>query len=281
MTDPKETGADTAPGAPAEGPQGAPGTPAIDKGDFDARLENEPRFAAAEYKKVQGKLSQAQAELARTADLKAVMETLGSGSVEAGKQALLQHLNAYGQVRGNPQMSRIIDRFLQTGTPPPLDPLSDDPALEPPSPQQQQIEKLERELADLRGESGQQKLLGLLDGFFEKYPLNDEEKARVLAFAETTARTWAATEQGRQALRNMNPKTLKSLLLAELDETDTLERAVERRIVERNRQRQATATDERPATRTTGREASEYKNVHEAFAAFRRKEGLPPNGPLT
>jgi hypothetical protein len=204
-------------------------------------------------------------------------------SALGGGEKVAHVLTQYDSVLGNPKMREMVNAYLQTGAVPTVA-TSQEPEFdsyeEPTNPA---IEKLQAEIADLRGQLnqqtgaiGKQNLVTGLQGLREKFP--DDYDTIIQPYIEKQAAAWDQTPEGRQLLASLDATQLESLAYQALGpHYENVGERVYRRKLDGLKQ---AATDAPASTATTGREppASEgLKSVRDAFvqsAALDRSRGI-------
>lgn len=259
--------------APDEGSQ------SFDRGDFEARLDNDPEFSARKYKEVQAQFSQAQNSLKESEELREFAKQVGRGDMRNGFEAIKGWLTQYNQVKSNATLSKTIDKFLETGRLP--ESIDDTPtADEYEDPRDKVIRELETKLDALTGSvtrlehSGANDWLNKhLGKFFESFPLDDERRTAVLSTLAKNVGEYQQSDMGRSTVRSiMGPdgyKTVRALALSALEDAD-FERVGERKYLNNLEEKRGRSTEIAPSVRSTGREATGSDDPVEGIKRFAR-----------
>ncbi len=272
-----EEGTQVEDGKPDEGTASDPGTP--DKGDFEARLRNEPDFAIAQFKEAQSALTKAQQRLKQGEWLIQAAEQVGSGDLKAGAITLQEHIVNHSKLLGDQRMSKMIRGYLETGQVPDDYGVDQDLDTNEEDPLRTELQELRSTVARLESHSAKSELRTHVDAFFQSpigKELTDEEKSSVMEHLTDQLSKWEKTPDGRRQLSTIQPKTIRLLALAHLDETDKLEEIGERVHLRKSEERRGRATDV-PSGVASGRGTepeTKGMNVAEIMRQAARRYGI-------
>ncbi len=254
---------------------------------YDEQLRAGGDFAVEQTKNWQRKFNHAKEEretIKRQLDgvetLLPIVQQLG------GAQGVIQSLLRLDKMVGDPKMSDLIRQFETTGT------LSESTA-EP----DEYVDPVEAELrkqltasneritrlegGHLRQQStlAQQKLQGNFQKALKEFPFNAEELSEINSKVEAHIRDWSTTEQGVNALENLNEETVRTLIRGTLSADKWID-IVRRMDKTRQEGKRRLATDGGPAPTATDRATGAASNAIEACRKAMLDEGLDPQGRL-
>jgi hypothetical protein len=115
----------------------------------------------------------------------------------------------------------------------------------------------------------QSELTNRLTGFFTSdlgQALSAEEREETVEAIQTQFKQWAATESGRNVLRNLQPDTIETVVVSRLHKNGTLASVYDRIRQGKDQRRLGAATDSPsslPVGSSTG--SREFKNAAEAL----------------
>ena len=261
-------------------PSAAPAAPAYDKGDYDARIANEPEFAKGEVKRLTTELLELQKSSKATETFLDMAKTVSPGNPEAGVQTLVEAIRRQSQIANDPKMSKLVNEWLNGGKfPDELDAgTADDPFAEDIN-NSSAVQELRKELAATKGLAAQQMAQSNLRDFFdstdEGKALTPEEQGEVLS--EIQGSIQRAQQQGQtQYLDNLSQETIRTVVANWMSRTGKLGEIGERIARARAEAKNAASTGEPPSSIGTGVETeTKYSNkLSEAVAQFAKEQGV-------
>lgn len=270
---------------PAAGGTGAPSAasvaePAYDKGDYKARLSNEPEFAASEVTRLTGELEKAK-QTTRAADpILRMAETVANGNVEQGVRILEQAIANQSRIVSDAKMNKVVSQWLNGGQLP--DGLTDE---EPENDifaediaKSSVIQELKQELTSLKGQTAQQTAQTNLKEFFEKEDvgrvLEEEERGEILNEIQSSIQR--AEQSGQTSLlNNLSKETIRTIAADWMSRTGKLGDVGERIARARAEAKQNASTGE-PSPINTGLQTTQkYSgNLAEAVSQFAKENGV-------
>lgn len=270
---------------PAAGGTGAPSAasvaePAYDKGDYKARLSNEPEFAASEVTRLTGELEKAK-QTTRAADpILRMAETVANGNVEQGVRILEQAIANQSRIVSDAKMNKVVSQWLNGGQLP--DGLTDE---EPENDifaediaKSSVIQELKQELTSLKGQTAQQTAQTNLKEFFEKEDvgrvLEEEERGEILNEIQSSIQR--AEQSGQTSLlNNLSKETIRTIAADWMSRTGKLGDVGERIARARAEAKQNASTGE-PSPINTGLQTTQKYSgtLAEAVSQFAKENGV-------
>lgn len=240
---------------PAAGGTGAPtasvAEPAYDKGDYDARISNEPDFAVNEVKRLTSELTKAQQSTKAAERFLSMADAVAPGNRDAGVQILEDAIAKQSRIASEPRAKKVFDDWLNGGKLP--DAMDADAQAASDDLFGQDIEnssvirELRQELASLRGQTAQQSAQANLKEFFEGdevgKALSTEERGEVLN--QIMGSIQRAQSSGQSSLlNNLTSETVRTIAADWLTKSGKLGEVGERIARARAEAKNAAATGE-------------------------------------
>lgn len=270
---------------PAAGGTGTPAPvaePAHDKGDYTARVRNEPDFAAQEVSRLTGELAKAKESSQVAETFVSMAKTVGNGDASRGLPILEEAIRNQARIQQDPKAAKAFNQWLNGGDFPEggaedtganEDPFAEDIA------NSSVVRELRQELAAVKGQTAQQLAQANLRDFFsnteEGRVLNEEEQGQVLN--EIQGSIQRAQQSGQtQYLDNLSSETIRTVVASWMSREGKLGEIGERIAVARAEAKQAASTGEPPSPIGTGLDtAPQYSdNLAEAVAQFAKEQGV-------
>lgn len=227
--------------APASAQATQPGT-TYDKGNFEARIRNEPDFAIAEIKKqqayiadLQKKAGEVEVRMKALAPLSSAAELVGNGNLEAGATQLVNLADRGYRIENDPKMKKWYESYVSEGKIPETADTSDEYL----TPEQREIRELRQTVESLRTQSsnvqGEQAVLKMqnhIESFFESDELGraipDQQRAELFKAMNGQFDAWSKTPQGRQQLQSLDGESVRLIALNHLTKSGKLYEVAER-----------------------------------------------------
>jgi hypothetical protein len=213
-----------------------------DKGNFEARVRNEPDFALAEVKKMQSYIAELQkkggeyeSRMKAISPLTSAAELVGNGNLEAGATQLVNLADRGYRIENDPKMKQWYESYVSGGKVPTTPDTSDEYL----TPEQRELRELRQTVESLRASQGAvegrtqvMQMQGHIESFFESDELgraiDGSLRPELFKAMNSQFEAWARTPQGRQQLSSLDGESVRLIALSHLTKNGKLYEVAER-----------------------------------------------------